>query len=116
MENIAQHLPRLPYWGDLTDAERDAVARHAVVRHYPKGSVIHSGGSACLGMICVLHGSLRTYLLSEEGREITLFRLETGDPCVLSAACVVSQITFDTQMEAETDCDLLIVGAAVFKS
>ena len=115
MENIAQHLPRLPYWGDLTDAERDAVARHAVVRHYPKGSVIHSGGSACLGMICVLHGSLRTYLLSEEGREITLFRLETGDPCVLSAACVVSQITFDTQMEAETDCDLLIVGAAVFK-
>ena len=49
MENIAQHLPRLPYWGDLTDAERDAVARHAVVRHYPKGSVIHSGGSACPG-------------------------------------------------------------------
>ena len=116
MDNrITQYLPRLPYWGNLTEAERDAVARHAVIRRYPAGSVLHSGGSACLGMIFVLGGSLRTYLLSEEGREITLFRLAAGDPCVLSAACVVSQLTFDTQMEAETDCDLLIVGAAVFK-
>ena len=113
MDNrITQYLPRLPYWGNLTEAERDAVARHAVIRRYPAGSVLHSGGSACLGMIFVLGGSLRTYLLSEEGREITLFRLAAGDPCVLSAACVVSQLTFDTQMEAETDCDLLIVGAA----
>lgn len=116
MENIQTYLSHLPYWGDLNEAERKAVAQHAVVRHYAKGSILHSGGgNACLGMIYVLHGRLRTYLLSEEGREITLFRLEAGDPCVLSAACVVSQLTFDTQMEVETDCDLLIVGAAVFK-
>lgn len=115
METIQNHLARLPYWADLSAAEREAVAQHAVVRHYPKGSIIHSGGSACLGMILVLSGKLRTYLLSEEGREITLFRLEAGDPCVLSAACVVSQLTFETQMEAEADCELLIVGAAVFK-
>lgn len=66
-------------------------------------------------MTYVLKGRVRTYLLSEEGREITLFRLEQGDPCVLSAACVVSQITFDTQMEAEQDCDLLVIPSAVFQ-
>ena len=64
-------------------------------------------------MLFVLSGEIRTYLLSEEGREVTLFRLYPGELCVLSASCVISQITFDTQMTAGMDTDVLIIPANV---
>ena len=60
-----------------------------------------------------LSGEIRTYLLSDEGREVTLFRLYPGELCVLSASCVISQITFDTQMTAGMDTDVLIIPANV---
>ena len=64
-------------------------------------------------MLFVLSGEIRTYLLSEEGREVTLFRLYPGELCVLSASCVISQITFDTQMTAGMDTEVLIIPANV---
>lgn len=108
-------LSGLPFWEHLEESQKEYIIHHTMVHHYEKGSMIYSSGSMCLGMTCVLKGSIRVYLLSEEGREITLFRLEQGDPCVLSAACVVSQITFDTHMTAEQDCDLLVIRAAAFR-
>ncbi len=107
-------LRALPYWERLPTAQREFVAAHAAIRQYAKGEIVHGYGNACLGTVQVLCGSLRVYLLSEEGREITLFRLEEGEPCVLSAACVMRQITFDTYMVAESDCRLLVVSAAAF--
>ena len=62
-------------------------------------------------MFLVISGEIRTYLLSEEGREITLFRLYPNDICVLSASCVISQITFDTFMTAKQETEVLIVPA-----
>ena len=64
-------------------------------------------------MLLILSGEIRTYLLSDEGREVTLFRLYPGELCVLSASCVISQITFDTQMTAGMDTDVLIIPAIV---
>ena len=83
---------QLPFWSSLTERERETVQRSAVTRRYEKGALIHDGGSECLGLVLVLSGELRTYLLSDEGREVTLFRLYAGDLCVLSASCVISQI------------------------
>lgn len=77
---------------------------------------MHSQESECLGMILMLDGEARSYILSEEGREITLFRLHVGEPCVLSASCVISKITFDTHIAAETDCKVLIVAPGAFAS
>jgi CRP/FNR family transcriptional regulator len=53
-------------------------------------------------------------MLSEEGREITLYRLQEGDVCVLSASCVLSTITFDVHVDAEVDSEVLLVHASVF--
>ena len=67
-------------------------------------------------MLLILSGEIRTYLLSDEGREVTLFRLYPGELCVLSASCVISQITFDTQMTAGPDTDVLIIPANVISA
>ena len=102
-------MSRLPFWQLLTEQERDTVQRSAMVRRYEKGTLIHDGGSECLGLLLVLSGEIRTYLLSDEGREVTLFRLYPGELCVLSASCVISQISFDTQMTARQDTEVLII-------
>ena len=107
-------LIRLPYWDRLSPEEKDLVRGSSSIQHYEKGQLIHGGAGDCLGMLLVLAGEVRTYLLSEEGREVTLFRLGEGEPCVLSAACMIDQITFETHMTAERDCDLLTVGAGAF--
>ena len=98
-------LTQLPFWSFLTEHEKDMIRRSSTTRHYGKGSFVHSSDKECLGMLFVLSGELRTYLLSEEGREVTLFRLYPGELCVLSASCVISQITFDTQLSAGADTD-----------
>lgn len=110
---LARLVERLPFWNDLTEPEKEWVLRTAQLRTYGKGQAIHSGSRECLGMITVVSGSVRTYLVSEEGREVTLFRLHKGDPCILSASCVITQIDFETLMVAERDCRLLIVGSRV---
>lgn len=109
----AELIAALPFWSRLTKAEQELVREHIILRIFDKGSTVFSRGNECLGFIHILSGSVRTFLTSEEGREITLYHLRTGEDDVLSASCVVSQITFDTQMEAEERCRILIVPAHV---
>lgn len=106
MESV---LERLPFWKLLTDSEKELVRQNAVIRLYKKGTRVYSSERECLGMLFVMQGEMRTYLLSEEGREVTLFRIYPNDLCVLSASCVISQISFDTQMSAQKDTEALMI-------
>jgi CRP/FNR family transcriptional regulator len=65
-------------------------------------------------VLIVKSGELRTYMLSEDGRDITLYRLGKGDVCILSASCVLSNITFDVYIDAERDTEVLLISSAVF--
>lgn len=102
-------LNKLPFWTSLTEQEKEILRKSAVIRRYERGSFIHSSDRDCLGMLFIISGEIRTYILSDEGREITLFRLYPNDLCVLSASCVISQISFDTQMTARQDTEVLII-------
>ena len=106
MESV---LERLPFWKLLTDSEKELVRQNAVIRLYKKGTRVYSSERECQGMLFVMQGEMRTYLLSEEGREVTLFRIYPNDLCVLSASCVISQISFDTQMSAQKDTEALMI-------
>ena len=103
----------LPYWDALTDEERRLVEENTRLLRFPKGALVLSGGD-CLGLVAVRTGALRAYLLSEEGREVTVFRVAQGESCVLSATCVMSQITFETNLVAEEETELLILGSGAF--
>lgn len=108
-------IERLPYWNSLNERERESVRDTAVVKHFDGGSMLYGAdGFNCLGMIHVVSGELRAYIVSEEGREITLFRLCEGDSCVLSSSCIMSQIDFDTMLAAVTDAEVLVIPTSVF--
>ena len=110
-----KHLSSLRFWDKLTAEEKAYTLDSTFIRDYPKGSHIHSSETECIGMTMLLSGEIRMSVISEEGREITLYRLNSGDICMLTASCVISQITFDTHMTAQTDCRLLIIAPHTFK-
>ena len=103
-----------PPWIHLSETERQDILNGCQFRHIRKGENLHSGDLDCIGMLLLIEGELRVYLLSEEGREVTLYRLRGGDACVLSASCVISTITFDVHIDAEIDTKILIVNAMAF--
>lgn len=110
------YLQKLPYFDHLSESQKNKIADSWSKKSYKKGEVIHGGAKECLGQILILSGSVRNYILSEEGREITLFVLHPDDTCVLSASCVINQITFETQMIAETDTEMMILNSGVVSS
>ncbi len=105
----------LTFWDKLNPKEQDTLVGSLITRRYRQGENIHGGENDCVGVIIVKSGGLRTYILSEDGREITLYRLFSGDICILSASCVINSITFDVHIDAEMDSELLIINNAVFE-
>ena len=108
-----QRIKELPFWNSLTAQQKDILRRSALTRKYPKGSYIYSGDKDCLGLLYLTSGEIRTYLLSDEGREVTLFRLYPTELCVLATSSVISQISFETHMTAQKDTEVLIIPAGM---
>ena len=114
IEKSGQYFRELfPFWNELPDDDKELILRAVVNRSYKKGENVHGGNGECTGMIFVESGCLRVYMLSEEGREITLYRLQSGDFCTLSASCVIQSITFDVMVDAEEDSECLILSGGV---
>ena len=81
-----------------------------------KGTVVHNGSADCTGLLLLKSGQLRAYILSDEGREITLYRLFDMDMCLFSASCIMRSIQFEIIIEAEKDTELWIIPADVYKN
>lgn len=105
----------LPYWDDLYDNEREQLERNAALIQYEKDEFINGFTDSCLGMVYVTKGSIRVFITSDEGREITLFHIAEEDSCILSASCVIGEISLDVQLVAEDDTEIIAVPTGVFK-
>lgn len=115
MDGATQYLSRFSFWEHLSPDEKAFAEKHTYLKNSPAGAVIYGRGDSCLGMTVVERGRIRVCLISEEGREITLYRVESGEACIMTASCVMRQITFETYMEAEGDCTLAVLDAAALK-
>lgn len=102
-----------PFWEKLTTAEQSVIQNAVYTETYSKGMLMHRTEDSCKGLMTVLSGQLRTYILSEEGREVTLFRVNAGEVCVLSASCLMDAITFEVLIEATEDTEVLVLPAAI---
>ena len=65
----------LPIWNKLTGEQKQALSELVEFRTVKKGTHIHDSSADCLGLVMVKSGQLRAYILSEDGREITISRL-----------------------------------------
>ena len=110
-ENI--YKENFPFGEKISGADREYICRNSHMLTYPKGKNIHNG-EECSGVIFICSGSLRLYMMSDEGKEITLYRLHRGDLCMLSASCVLDAITFDVFVDAEEDSQCCVVSGPAF--
>ena len=113
-ELISLYKKSFPFFDKMNDEDKETFLRSSHHRHIKKGTNIHDGNE-CTGVILLVSGCLRLYLLSDEGKEITLYRLFGGDMCIFSASCVLSSVTFDVFVDAEADSECVILGGCTFE-
>ena len=104
-----------PVWDKLTSEQKNKIAGNAVLRTAEEGTILHNGSMDCTGLLLIQSGQLRAYILSDEGREITIYRLFDRDLCLLSASCIMRSIQFDVTIEAEKDTRFWLIPSDVYK-
>ena len=106
----------LPFWDKLTAQQKEHLSGLVEFRTVKKGTHIHDSSAECLGLVAVKTGQLRAYILSEDGREITISRLFDYDVSLLSASCVMPDMQFNVMIEAEKDTQFWSIPACLFKN
>jgi len=104
-----------PVWDQLTPRQQAQLADSAVIRRAEKGTVVHNGALECTGLLLVRSGQLRAYILSDEGREITIYRLFERDICLFSAWCIMNSVQFAITVAAEKDTEFWLIPPHVYK-
>jgi len=107
-----------PFIAELNPTERDkllGMSRHSLI---PAGSIIMNESIKCSGISLLISGLVRIYKLSDEGREVTLYRIGRGETCVLTIACLLGSGTIPYPVSAVTERDTLmvVVPVEIFRS
>jgi CRP/FNR family transcriptional regulator len=105
---------RYPGLAPLDPEARDDLARSAVRRVLPKGTLIFTEGTPCIGFPLVLRGSIRVFKVSAAGRELPLYRVGPGESCIISTVCLVGQVAYEARAKAEEETEVAIVTPAHF--
>lgn len=109
-------LTYLPVFDKLTKSQQDTLTKSALVRKFSKNEFLHNGSQDCTGLILVLSGQIRAFTISDDGREITMYRLFERDICLFSASCIINSIQFDITITAEKDTEVLLIPSEVYKN
>ncbi len=104
-----------PIWDKLTPAQQERLKNAVTPFEGKKGTILHNGDTDCIGLLLIRSGQLRVFVLSDEGREITLYRLFDMDICLFSASCVMPDIQFNIVVEAEKDTQMWIIPPCLYK-
>lgn len=104
----------LPFISRLDRTEFSFIGDTCAKAAYAPGEIILSRGKECNGVVIVKSGQLRAYFEAEDGKEITLYRLLSGDVCILSASCILKNITFEITLEVEKKSEILFIPATAW--
>lgn len=116
-ETLQRQLEELlPFWPHLTAQQVGLLLDRSKMIDLAAGEHVHGGETDCLGVLLVLSGVLRTYLLSEDGKEATIYRLRRGDSCLLSASCIIDAINFEVHIDAEEETRVILIPTDAFSA
>ncbi len=105
-----------PIWNKLNNEQQERIMEVLQLHKVEKGTHIHDSGAECLGLVVMKSGQLRTYILSEDGREVSINRLFEYDVSLLSASCVMPDLQLNVMIEAEKDSEFWSIPACLFKN
>ena len=102
-------------WNKLNPSQQALIEASLIYRKEPKGTIVHNGSTDCAGLMLIRSGQLRAYILSDEGREVTIYRLFDWDICLFSASCVLNSVQFEIMIQAEKETEFWVIPPMVFK-
>ena len=105
-----------PVWNRLTAAQQNQLLSGLTSRKAKKGTILHNGSADCTGLLLIKTGQLRAYILSDEGQEITIYRLFDRDMCLFSASCILNSIQFEITITAEKDTEFWLIPSELYKN
>lgn len=108
---ITDHFPEL---AQLSPESQKILEDGIYISTAPAGTMMFSEGSECKGYVMLLEGSVRVQKTSEDGREIVLYRVESGESCIMTTTCLISNDQYGAEGIAETDIKLATIPPRVF--
>lgn len=114
-EDLAFAEDTLSFWKDLTVTQRNTMSQSIIKKHFEIGESMRSNSDHCSGLFLIRSGQVRAYIVSESGKEITLYRLFERDVCIFSASCIMKNISFDIYIEVEKETEAYLIPTAVFR-
>ena len=104
-----------PIWDQLQPHQKRRLLDSLAVQAVKRGTILRGGSTDCAGLLLIRTGQLRALVYSEEGREITIYRLFDGDLCLFCAPCVIRSIQFDVTIQAEKDTLFWSIPSEVYQ-
>ena len=105
-ERVFGLFPFLEQAGQEVQAE---LFIHGNLAKLPADQLICLEADKCSCIPLVLKGNARVYKLSETGREITLYRVEPGESCIMTASCILSDVPFPAFAATESEVEAVII-------
>lgn len=105
----------LSFWRDLTDTQKNLIEQSTVLKEFNKGESMRGSSDNCAGLFLILKGQVRAYIISDTGREISLYRLFERDVCLFTASCILKSITFDIFIEVEKPTEAYLIPTAILR-
>lgn len=113
---MTEWMDRFPGLAMLDATVRKRLQSAARLATLPAGAVAFRGGSECESYLFVLSGSVRVQMVSATGREIVLYRVEAGQTCILTTACLMASEDYPADAVAETEVRAAVLPAADFQA
>lgn len=104
-----------PIWDQLQPHQQHLLLDSLNFQTVKKGTLLRGGGTGCHGLVLIRSGQLRAFVHSEEGREITIYRLFDRDLCLFCAPCVIRSIRFEVTIQAEKDTEFWSIPSDVYQ-
>ena len=104
-----------PIWNKLTQTQKDRLLSVSDLHYIKGGTILHDGSPDCMGMLLIRNGQLRAYILSDEGREVSIYRLFERDLCLFSASCMLNSIQFEIIIQTEKDSEIWVIPVDTYK-
>lgn len=105
-----------PIWDQLLPRQQHQLLESLTFQTIPKDAILHDAGMHCTGLYLIRSGQLRAYVFSEEGREITIYRLFARDLCLFSAPGILHSLRFEVTIVAEKDTQLWRIPAELYRT
>lgn len=111
-------LPAVPPPAALAKLESEAqalITRSMRPLHLDSGMRVFSAGSLASNYLMVKSGSVRVSVMTEEGREITLYHVGPGQTCVLTTSCLLTGAEYGAEAVAESETEAIILPKPAFE-